>query len=277
MSEQLSETQPVVWEASDDPELRRRAFRIETLRRGGQTLNLLSLEADFIDDERITPPDWEERVACAIDEADVTVVEYFTPELEENMPYLHQLGSYSAQRMATYGKIAEMAHNKGVEVAVADIANKPLYQAYNMGVLPAIGAAAIGSQRRGGFFGTFGFTMGEAYIASMTYQAAYKKGTFDVEPSRMERFMPSANDARRALTARGIDQLANELSKDATVLYIAAPAHTSRVKMMLEQPRTAVDSAKAALYKNMAGLDRSLRVYSPAEEGWVLRSATPIR
>lgn len=277
MSERCVEARPAIWEASEDSESRQRAFRIETLTRGGRTLNLVSLEADFIDDERVTPPDWEDRVASAIDEADVTVVEYFTPELEENIPYIHQLGPYSRQRMGVYGKIAEIAHDKNVDMAVADIANKPLFQAYNMGTIPALGAAAVGVSYRDNWLGRLVFESSQLYIASMTHQAFRKTGTFGVEPSKVERFTPSATDARRVLTARGIDQMTNELPEDATVLYIAAPAHTSRVKMMLEQPKTMPDSAKALFYKNLVGLDRSVRVYSPIDDGWELRSATPIR
>ncbi|MDN5274512.1 MAG: hypothetical protein JWP06_413 [Candidatus Saccharibacteria bacterium] len=266
-----------VWTPSGSPEMQQRAFRIETLHHDSRTLNLLSLEADYASDERVTPPDWQEQVSQAMESADLVFVEYFVPELEENMPYFHKMGSFSRNIADVFGRVADMAHKQGKNVAVADIANKPLYEAWHLGVFPAVGATALAGARSQTPLGIAAFAAGEAYVASLTYQAARKKGTYSVEPGRMERYTPNANDARRALTARGISQTAKEYPPDSSFLYISAPAHIARVKSMLEQPLTIADSAKVTLYKKFAGLDRTTRIYSPRENGWELQSATPIR
>lgn len=273
LEQRTSET----WVPSGSPEIQQRAFQIETLYCDNRTLDLLSLDADYVTDERVIPPDWQERVSQAIEKADLVFVEYFVPELEANIPYFREMGSFSENISDVFGKIADMAHEQRKDIAVADIANKPLYEAWLLGMLPAVGAAAIVAARSQTPLGFAAFAAGEAYVASLTYQAARRKGTYAVEPNRIERYTPNANDARRALTARGIAQTAREYPLGSSFLYISAPAHIARVKMMLEEPVTAADSAKAVLYKNLAGLDRSTRIYSPHEEGWTLQSVTPIR
>lgn len=273
----LDKPRPESWTPSGSFEIQQRAFQIETLECNGRTLDLLSLEADYASDERVTPPDWQERVSEAMAAADLVFVEYFTPELEENMSYFHKMGSFSRNIASVFGQVADIAHDLGKNVAVADIANKPLYEAYHLGAFPAVGAAAVALMRGGGLIGRTGVTAAQAYITSVTYQAASRGGTYAVQPTRIERFTPGANDARRVLTARGIAQTAQDYTPGSSFLYISAPAHIARVKAMLEQPTSAMDSAKAALYKSFVGLDRSTRIYAPTNEGWELQSTTPIR
>jgi hypothetical protein len=264
----LEAKKPDVWTPSKDSELSRRAFGIETLPFRGREVRLVSLEADYTTDERITPPDWQDRVSQAMQGADLTFVEYFTPELEQKMPYFHQLGSFSRNIANVYGAIADMAHEQSQDVAVADIANKPLYEVYHLGVFPAVGAAAIAGARRGDALGWATFLAGETYVAAQVHQTIRKKGTYAVKPSRIERYMPNANDARHVLTARAIAQTVQQYPPQSSFLYIAAPAHTARIKSMLEEPPTAVDSAKYALYKRAVGLDKDTRIYRPTDDGW---------
>lgn len=261
----------------DISELAERSFKIEALLRGDQMLELISLEAAHIHDERITPPDWQEQVSAAIERADIVFVEYFLPELEENISRFHELGKYSSDIAAVYGTIVDIAHHHNTPVAVADIANKPLYELYQMGLYPAIGAAAVASARYGGAIGKAGFIAGQTFLGSIAYQSARQTGKYGIQPSRIERFIPDATDARRALTARGIEQTAQTLPPNASLLYIAAPAHTSRVKAMLTELKTIPDSAKAVAYRGLVGLDRTTRIYVPVEDGWELESSTPIR
>ena len=249
-------------------ELEARVFKREQLTRGNQTLEFVSLEASYIDNKVITPPDWQEQVAEAIDHADIVFVEYFPPELEKIMPYLNELGEFSRNIVEVYGAIAALAHEKGKPIAVADLANRPLFEAYHFGLYPLIGAAAVASIQQGGTLGKIGFIAGEAYVASVAYQSSQKKGTYGVKPGTLERLTPGANDARRVLTARGIEQTAQTLPSNASLLCIAAPAHVNRVKAMLTEPKTIPDSAKAVVYKGLAGLDRSTRIYKPTENGW---------
>ena len=262
---------------SDISELAERSFKIETLLRGDQTLELISLEATHIDNEQITPLDWQEQVSEAIERADIVFVEYFLPELEENISRFHELGKYSSDIAAAYGTIADIAHSQNTPIAVADIANRPLYELYQMGLYPAVGAAAVASARYGGAFGKAGFVAGQTFLGSIAYQSARQKGKHGIQPGLLERFTPDATDARRALTARGIEQTAQTLPPNASLLYIAAPAHVSRVKAMLTKDKTIPDSAKAVAYKGLVGLDRSTRIYSPTENGWELSANHPIR
>lgn len=258
-------------------ELEARAFKCERLTRGNQTLEFISLEASYIDNKAITPPDWHEQLSEAIERADIVFVEYFPPELEKIMPYLNELGEFSRNIVEVYGAIAAIAHNQDKPVAVADIANRPLYEAYHFGLYPLIGAAAVASIQQGGTLGKIGFAAGETYVASVAYQSSQKKGTYGVKPGTLERLTPGANDARRVLTARGIEQTAQALPSNASLLYIAAPAHVNRVKAMLTEPKTIPDSAKAVIYKGLVGLDRSTRIYKPTEDGWEQVANNPIR
>jgi|GEM_PF-886765 len=262
---------------SDISELAERSFKIETLLRGDQTLELISLEATHIDNEQITPLDWQEQVSEAVERAGIVFVEYFLPELEENISRFHELGKYSSDIAAVYGTIADIAHSQNTPIAVADIANKPLYELYQMGLCPAVGAVAVASARYGGAFGKAGFVACQTFLCSIAYQSARQKGKHGIQPGLLERFTPDATDARRALTARGIEQTAQTLPSNASLLYIAAPAHVSRVKAMLTKDKTIPDSAKAVAYKGLVGLDRSTRIYSPTENGWELSANHPIR
>ena len=254
-----------------------RAFKREQLLNGTQTLELVSLEASYITDENITPADWEGQITDVVNHADVVFVEYFPPELEKNIPYLDELGSFSKDIAEVYGTIAATAHKLGKPVAVADIANRPLYEMYNFGLYPFLGAAAVASARQQTAFGKIGFIAGEAYLIGVAYQAAKKKGTYGVQPSVLEDLTPTANDARRALTARGIAQTAQALPPDTSLAYIAAPAHINRVKAALTTEKTISDSIKAVAYKRLAGLDRSTRIYKPVQNGWELATSIPIR
>jgi hypothetical protein len=269
--------EPHIRPPKDISEIEDRTFKREQLVHGAQTIELISLEANYIDNERITPPDWHDQVAEAIERADVLFVEYFPPEIEEIIPYVNKLGEFSRNIVEVYGTIAALARKKGKAIAVADIANRPLYEAYHFGLYPLIGAAAVASAQQRGIAGKVGLIAGEAYIAGVTYQASRKKGTYGVRPGLIERLTPGANDARRALTARGIAQTAQTLSPDASLLYIAAPAHVNRVKAALTEPTTIPESAKALVYKNLVGLDRSTRIYEPTENGWKLISNVPIQ
>lgn len=254
-----------------------RRFKREQLLHGNQILDLVSLEADYVSSEAVTPPDWQEQVAETIRHADMVFVEYFPPELEKNMPYLNELGEFSKNIVEVYGVIAAIAHEAGKPIAVADIANRPLYEVYHFGLYPLIGAAAIASARLGTPLGKAGFIVGEAYVTSVAYQASQRKGTYSVVPNTLERLTPGANDARRALTARGIAQTAQALPPNASLAYIAAPAHVNRVKAMLTNTKTTPDSVKAVAYKGLVGLDRSTRIYKPTDSGWEQIANTPIR
>ena len=258
-------------------EIEARAFKREWLVRGDQTIEIISLEANYINNEHITPPDWQDQITEAVERADVVFVEYFPPEIEENIPYVNELGEFSRNIVEVYGVIATIAHEKGKVIAVADIANRPLYEAYHFGLYPLLGAAAVASAQQGGAIGRAGFIAGEAYVASVAYQASRKKGTYGVQPGVLEQLTPGANDARRVLTARGITQTAQTLPSDASLLYIAAPAHVNRVKAALTEPTTIPESAKALVYKNLVGLNRSTRIYEPTENGWGLAANIPIR
>lgn len=269
--------EPHIRPPKDISEIDARAFKRELLNHGNQTLELISLEANYMTNEAITPKDWREQITDSIERADMVFVEYFPPELEKIMPYLNGLGEFSRNIVEIYGAIAAIAHDKGKPVAVADIANRPLYEAYHFGLYPLIGAAAVASSQLGGTLGKAGFIAGEAYVTSVAYQSSQKKGTYGVKPNRLERITPGANDARRVLTARGIAQTAQTLPADASLAYIAAPAHINRVKVMLTEPKTVADSAKALAYKHLIGLNRSTRIYEPSNDSWKQVADNPIR
>ena len=273
----ISRLSPLDRQAKGLTEISARAFKRETLLRGEQKLELISLEARFIDDERVTPPDWREHIAESIKHADLVFVEYFPPELEEIMPYLRELGEFSRSIAETYDTIADIAQELATPVAIADIANKPLYEAYHLGIYPIIGAAAVASAYHGGALGKGGFLAGQTFISAAVYQSMLQKGKYGMEPGFVEQLTPDATDARRVLTARGIAQTSQNMPPDSSLLYIAAPAHIVRVKTLLTEPKTVVDSAKALVYKQLAGLDRTTRIYTPNQDGWELASSTPIR
>ena len=218
-----------------------RAFAIDTVDWKQHQLTFVSIESvSYIKDEKICPPGRFDRIAEVIDGADLTVVEYFTPELERTAYYMPMLGRLARRAIGPdrqYAPIAKIGHDSGARMGVADIANKPLYAAYAV--------------------------LGASYLESPT-------GVHAVRPHAPERILPSLTDARRMLTAEAIVQEADRHQDGTRIAYIGAPAHVNRVSRYILGEQSWYDRRRLELYRHIPGLDKTLRVYEPAGDSWEL-------
>lgn len=218
-----------------------RAFAVETVDWNEHQLTFVSMEnGRFANNREICPVDRFDRVAEVIDQADLTVVEYFIPEIERTTYRLPLIGPFSKYLIGPdgqYSPIARIGHELGARMGSADIANKPLYAAYAM---------------------------------PMMFYVEYPMGNHCIEPRARERFVPTPTDARRMLTAEAIMQETARHPEGTHIAYIGAPAHANRVARYILQDQTKLDRARLALYRHMPGLHKSLRIYEPNGESWQL-------
>ncbi|MBI4999301.1 hypothetical protein HZB97_00835 [Candidatus Gottesmanbacteria bacterium] len=157
-----------------------------------------------------------------------------------------------------FGKISELAKAHKKQVAVADIANKPLYALYEFGASVAVIPT-----------GSFGII----YNTLMLPQYLLSQGIFSPKPSQIEKFFPHAANARRLFTARGITQEAERLREGSKLVYIGSPINSHRVAKYIRDGPSIFDKTQNMIYKAFIhGLDRSARIYKPTSHGWLLVS-----
>jgi hypothetical protein len=222
-----------------------RDFAIDEVRWGRHLLSFVSMD-DFHQygaSIAVCPPDRLERISGIMDRADLTVVPYFTPELQANVYSVPLIGGLLRSInfiSPDYFSIAEMGHSMGSRMGVADVANRFLY--YPMELATFAVEAPLGGLR--------------------------------VTPTRAERTFPTAVDARRIITAEAIAQEAGRHPEGVHITYIAAPAHVNRVSHYITEGETWFDSLRSESYRYLfPGLDMRLRVYVPEGENWQLEES----
>lgn len=166
-------------------------------------------------------------------------MEYFPPELEENIFSLRAIGRHVEKIRPSrhYDAIADMAHVRGRRIGVADTANRPSFGAYYFSLL----------------------NMPDPFLSTQL-----------VEPGKSERYYPTVTDGRRMITAEAIAQEAGRHPEGTRIAYIGAPAHVNRV-MQYTQSLTWLDRARLAYYRHgFPGLEKALRIYEPNGDEWRL-------
>jgi hypothetical protein len=225
-------------------------FNIQSVAYGPHQISLVSMEGVipcFAGDTALYPPDRMERVAEVMNEADLTTVPYFMPEIEKTVYAVPVLGAYARRwsntpeySMAHYADIANLAHERGERIAVADIANRLSYGYYALNPVNLIA---------------------EIIMA----------GNHELTPSTRERYFATTIDARRMFTAEALKQEANRSPDGVHLAYIGAPAHVSRIKEYISRPLSRLDKWRLALYiESFSDMDSQLRIYEPAEGSWRL-------
>jgi len=218
-----------------------RAFTVDTVPLNQHRITFVSMEGnEYSSKPELCPPDRMDRVADVLDEADLTIMEYFTPELKQtaySMPVLGQLARKAIAPSSHYDRITELAYRQNQRIGVADIANRPRYVQYDLAFL----------------------------------SAEYGTGVYMVNPHWPGRYFATPTDARRMLTAEAIKQEADRHPDGTHIAYIGAPAHVNRVARYITQELTWIDKARLTTYHdNLPGLDKALRIYEPNGEAWTL-------
>lgn len=220
-------------------------------------------------------------------------VEYLPHELEQTTYSKPVFGSIARDYSFIHGidyffnRVSGIAHEFDVPIAVADIANKPLYEAYHLatryptfvaGVIDVIKGIKDSDQRMLVLRGLVRI----GYSLAQYYQENSGTGMFD--PSKIsifDRYSFDLEDARRIFSARGIEQEAARRStfdRPGTdkLGYIGSFAHTLRIKYHLLHPKDPIFMAKAQIYSLLPGLDRSIRIFEPSGDSWRKTANIPI-
>jgi hypothetical protein len=209
-------------------------------------------------DRGTTPNNWESLIENEVEKASLVIVEYLPVELERTAfrhPLLGKLARVYAQSTNIepfFTRITDMCRDKGKEIAVADIANTPQYMLYDFGykLLPLINQLV-------------GIPVALVGLVQEFTSTGHKSPT----PTAVEKVIPAADEARRLLTAVAIMQEVERWDVGARLLYIAPPAHSSRVEKYISEGLGVSETVKLQLYKLMIGLEKSLRVYKPSSGG----------
>lgn len=224
-------------------------FEVKSVTFGPHQISLVSMEgmlSAFSDDSALYPLDRMRQIGEIIDQADLTTLEYFPPEIERTVGVVPLLGAYAMKMsdtpeytIAHYADIANLAHEKDKHVGVADIANRFSYAYYALNPLNLIMEMAANNH--------------------------------DIAPSARERYFATMTDARRMLTAEALKREADRNPQGAHLAYIGAPAHVQRIEKYITQPPGPLDKLRLALYASaLSNMDSQLRIYEPTDESWRL-------
>ncbi len=186
------------------------------------------------------PENWKSILQEQITNSSVVFVEYFPAEIYREAGSNKAFGWLVDRIMKDnitpfFHTVSAMAGISSKHIGVADIANRVAYEMYELG------GAALSIGRK------------QDYKGHAT------------EPSQQELQWRSAIDARRLFTAEGLAQEARHRKEGSNILYIAPPAHASRVAKYLQlisiHDR---DMHKKAMHYRLRypGLDSNVRLYS---------------
>jgi len=256
------------------------ALKIEVVDLNGVNVRLIS--CDHQPEKMPKKYPWGQ-IEDEIKDSSLVFVEYFPHELEQtvyNNPIWGKLARVSAKVQGIdqfFGRVSDICVEHDREIAVADIANGAKYSAYYSGLrnIPGLLPVIISP----GEMGTVLTVAGLVYGQGMNVQEFMRIGAFDLERKGFERFVVDIEDARRLLTARGIQQEAERRIKGSNISYIAPRAHVSRVKWYLENPDDIPTKVKSKVYSFTVGLPKSTRIYkySHVFHSWHLVSDIPTK
>lgn len=177
-----------------------------------------------------------------------------------------------------------MSADHGKDIAVADIANKPLYMVYDN--LP-LDLAIIGFMDSVASFTVDPSLNWRIPVAGLSaiylsaLMAAKKHGFSSLTDERhpYDLLLFGSTDARRNINARGIYQHTLRSEPGSQLLYVGPHAHADRIRWNLEHPHNIINNIKAKAYRlTMPGLDFSTRVYTHDQQTdqWVKTHSYPI-
>lgn len=266
-------------------------IKIEELRVGRTKTSLVSAEHEPVAKK---PSIWEWNIIRGrIECSNLLFVEYFPHELRATTYHKPLVGviarSYSQDHGidSFFDRVSGIAHQSEVPIAVADIANKPLYEAYYgamkygplaSGAIDIIKAVKDPSQRIRALRGIVRI----AYTFMQAYQESFQNGIFNNQRlSVFDRFLINLEDGRRIFTARALQQEAERRSRNDKpwsddLAYIGPRAHTLRIKHHLLNPKDPSANIRAQIYYALPGLDFSIRVYEPDNNSWRQTANIPI-
>ena len=221
--------------------------------------------------------------------------EYFGPDLQRHKVYTSKrITSYikhlplpaktkagHTNRLSYAQQIAEYCRQIDKPIAVADIANQPLYMEYRFG--QRVGTAVLSWM-------AYGISMDSIFLApfianltwgqSITKQFDKEIGIFNKDKvSNVERLITDMEQARRLYLAKGLEQIAEEYGRGEQIVALYPKAHGIRVADILTNPKPGADKVRRILYKTIApGLDYSVRNwdYDKQQEKWGLTSEKKI-
>lgn len=232
-------------------EIQARAFRIDTRHYREHDIKLVAIESEpkySHNRTDIVPSNWSDEIEKAMDDPSLQLVfvSYFSPELENTIFNSKMYGTYARsyfdQMLDKYQKIEDLAIKYNKRIAIADIANRLLFEVYEH------------------------FTPG---------RIPYKRqnSAYGINISRSEQWLPQAVDARRLFALEGLNQTLEGLPAGSSVMYVASPAHIRRMDDKLVNGVTRLDRARYVVYANtMFGLDTNTRIYEHSDDGWSLVS-----
>ena len=259
-----------------------RELVVDTVNVGANSVRLLSCEHK---PRKMFPKNPWPTIEREIGKSDLVVLEYFPHELEHTVfktPIIGSLMRLDARRDGIYGffsRTAELAVYSGADLAVADIANRPLYSAYNLGsrlthALVTTEAMFLPLPTPFQVLAIVAF----AHMAILNLSEASGRFIFHPTAQKFDGAFFDTADARRLFTAKALLQIA-EAQPERNILYIAPAAHTKRVKRYMEDPDSFPFRLRDKLYRIMAGLDRNIRYYryNSDQDLWQKIASEPIR
>ncbi len=185
------------------------------------------------------PHNWKKIIQEQVEKASVVFVEYFPAEIYReagsNTVFRWMVDRYMKQLINPFfHTVSALAGISGKDVGVADIANRVIYELYEM----------------------------DSSIVSALEQGDYKGHSTGISPLEIQ--AKSVIDARRLLTAEGLAQDIKNRAAGSNILYIAPPAHAARIAhylRLIERDDKNVEK-KAMQYLRYPGLDKNVRLYS---------------
>ncbi len=252
------------------------ALNLDTIKFGSSNIHLLS--CDHMPNKTPTQNPWPE-IASQIQNSSLVFVEYFPPELETtayNSRFIGRLaqevGDYSGIN-SFFNEVASLAVRYKKDVAITDIANKPLYELYNFSLRMWFGPCILGSSLILSSHYALYLSSFLALAACYTFTGTYLNESN--YPSKYESLFIDLNNARRLITAKALIQSAQE-SPDSETLYIAPHAHNRRIKQYIENHEGLSVRLKTKAYSLLPGLDKKTRVYrhSTDDNAWKKISST---
>lgn len=254
-------------------------FATEKILMGTTTVVFMACEHNGYNQNSGLPKEIDDEIK----NSSLVFVEYFPPELARkvySVPGIGNMAKFLADEAVNgvnpfFNKILETAATYKKSVAVADIANGLEYMAYH-GLLRSIpGGATLLLGYENIIFREVG--LGLLWGGMLTnLQEALRTGVYGKNRSWWEKFVVDMEDARRLITARGIEQEA--LKRPGAQIALVSPrAHVDRIKWYLKNPNDSVSKAKEKIYSLFVGLDKSTRIYKPTSTGdWQQISNIPV-
>lgn len=236
--------------------LKSQTFAIEHLKLAVGQVDFIKLEHE---DVSKLPPNWQNRVEDALadySEGDLLLLEYYLPDFSiPSIPLLSRVvENYAQWKISQCNSVLiEIAREKHLTIAVADIANNVNYAMYELVSQMPYNFLLIVKHWR--------TILNNMHHFESTIEELMKStGVYSDYPSSSDEPI-HAVDARRFITAAHVFHALQE-QPGRRIAIVNAPAHIRRIKKYLET----FDSGKPlafrrAVYRAMLGVPHRMRTY----------------